>query len=326
MRLTFSVILPHTRIFGGVKRFLEIGNLLIERGHHFVIFTPEGKAPDWFPFRGEVRQLALLDQAKCDALFITEPEYLPQLRNSNATVKIFYAVLERHYIRKIARSRDILVLANSTSLYQYLGGESRDHIVKAVGGIDLNKFRFEARPRNTPFTVLVYGRFYRRKKGTMLVVKACEQLYRRGFNIRLLLFDTPVDDNARKKVEAFTTSVPFKFFVDYPVAQVADLYRMADVFVSAERNAGWANTVAEAMASGVPVIATRSGTKDIVLNNETGLVVWRYQWFIKRALAKLYYDENLRLRLRDSARERIAGFSWQALTDTIERIVKDRVS
>lgn len=326
MGLSFGVILPHTRIFGGVKRFLEIGNLLIERGHHFVVFTPEGIAPDWFPYKGEVRQLALIEQFSADALFVTEPEFLPQLRNSTATVKIFYAVLERRYIRTIARNKDILVLANSTSLYQYLGGDKQDHILKAIGGIDLDKFQFEQHPRKTPFTILVYGRFYRRKKGTMLVVRACEWLYRKGFNIRLLLFDTPVDNNARKKVENFKTDVPFKFYVDYPVEKVADLYRMADVFVSAERNAGWANTVAEAMASGVPVIATRSGTRDIVIHGETGLVVWRHPWFIRRALALLYRDETLRLKLREKAREKIAGFSWHALTATIEQIVTSRIS
>lgn len=322
---SFGVILPHTRMFGGVKRFFEIGNLLIKNGHRFTVFTPDGQAPHWFEFAGDVRRLADLSAYNIDVLFITEPEYLTHLRNSDARLKVFYAVLERAYIRRVARQEDLLVLANSSSLYRYLGGGRRSNIIKAIGGIDLTKFRYHESERHTPFTVLVYGRFYRKKKGVNLVVRACEQLYKRGFNLRLLLFDTPVDEVSRKKVEQFTCKVPFHFFVDYPTNQIAELYQMADVFVSAERNAGWANTAAEAMASGVPVIATRSGTRDFVIHEETGLVVLRHPWFIRRAIARLYNDEHMRLKLRADGRRKIEMYSWSSLSNTIEQIAHERL-
>jgi glycosyltransferase involved in cell wall biosynthesis len=192
-------------------------------------------------------------------------------------------VLERPYIRKILKEEGVLVFANSVKLYNYLNGDTNTKVIKAIGGIDLNKFAF--RPKQDkksaePFIVMAYGRFYRKKKGTMMVVKACERLYKKGYNIKLHLFDTPVDEESRRKVENFKCKVPFQFFVDYPVKDVAQLYYQADVFVSAERNAGWCNTGAESMACGTPLIATTSGTKDFLFDEETGLVVLRFSFFI----------------------------------------------
>lgn len=323
-KLTLGVILPHTKIFGGVKRFFEIGNILIRKGHQFMVFTPDGQPPGWFDFKGPVIKLEQISAYSFDALFTTEPDYVGELDKARTHLRIFYAVLQRRYIRKVASRKDLIVFANSGSLYRYLGGEKKENVYKCIGGIDTEKFRFRRREEKNPddpFVVLVYGRFYRRKKGTSLVVKACEALYKHGYNLKLLLFDTPVDDEARRKVQQFTCALPFHFFVDFPVDKVAELYHQADLFVSAERNAGWSNTSAEAMACGVPVIATMSGTEDFLIHGDTGLVTWRHPWFIRRAIKKLYHDRDQCEKFVLNARKKIEEFSWENLAETIERII-----
>lgn len=40
-KLTMAAILPHTKLFGGVKRFLELGSVFESHGHRFLVFTPE---------------------------------------------------------------------------------------------------------------------------------------------------------------------------------------------------------------------------------------------------------------------------------------------
>lgn len=327
-KLTLGVILPHTKIFGGVKRFFEIGNILIQRGHKFIVFTPDGERPFWFDFKGGVQKLESISLFSFDALFTTEPAFLEDLLKADTKVRVFYAVLQRRYLRKVVARKDLIIFANSSNLYDYLGGEKRNNLVKCIGGIDVTKFQY--RPKGSknplePFTVLAYGRFYRKKKGTSLVVKACEKLYRKGYNVKLLLFDAPVDERARKMVSAFTCKVPFEFFVDYPVERLADLYYKADVFVSAERNAGWSNTSAEAMACGVPVVATKSGTVDFLSHNETGLRVWRHSFFIRKALERIINDPALARTLAANGRKKIAEFSWASLADFFEEDISSRV-
>lgn len=327
--LTLGVILPNTKIFGGVKRFFEIGNILISGGHRFMVFTPDGSAPAWFPFEGEVLKLAQISSYSFDAVFITEPQFLKALEEAKTRLRIFYAVLQRHYVKKAAARKELIVFANSRSLFEYLGGTSKPNLVQCIGGIDTKKFAFRplrSRSANEPFVVLAYGRFYRKKKGTSMVIKSCESLYRSGYNIKLLLFDSPVDDKARKKVEDFSCKLPHEFFVDYPVERLAELYYKADVFVSAERNAGWSNTCAEAMACGVSVIATRSGTEDFLIHEQTGLRVWRHPWFIKRAIRRLCHDDTLRQTLAVNARKQIEMFSWDRLATTIEEYILARLA
>jgi glycosyltransferase involved in cell wall biosynthesis len=329
MQLTIGVVLPHVQIFGGVKRFLEIGNLLVRKNHRFLVFTPEGLKPEWFAFEGEIRPLTDLPGFALDALFTTEPVFVPQLRAANARLKIFYAVIERSFVKKLLREKDTIVFANSSNVFRYLNGERNNHVVKAIGGIDVNKFAFRekaARRDGDPFVVMAYGRFYRRKKGTMLIVRACEKLYSQGYNIKLHLFDTPVDEPSRAKIKAFKCKVPFEFFVDHPVSKVQELYYQADVFVSAERNAGWCNTAAEAMSCGIPVIATRSGTTDFLVHEETGLEVWRYSWFIRRAIRRLIDDQHLHQSLIKPARAKIEEFSWESLAGNIEKILMSRLA
>jgi glycosyltransferase involved in cell wall biosynthesis len=323
-KLTLGVILPHTKIFGGVKRFFEIGNILIQRGHKFIVFTPEGERPFWFDFKGDVQVLESISRFSFDALFTTEPAFLDDLFKADTKVRVFYAVLQRRYMRKVVAQKNLIIFANSGKLYDYLGGEKRKNLVKCIGGIDANKFHYQPKePRNPsePFTVLAYGRFYRKKKGTSLVVKACESLYRKGYNVKLLLFDSPVDDLSRKKVSAFTCKVPFEFFVDYPVERLPELYYKADVFVSAERNAGWSNTTAEAMACGVPVIATTSGTEDFLFDDETGLRVWRHPYFIRKAIEKVINDPVRARTLAENGRKKITEFSWTRLADFFEAYI-----
>lgn len=188
----------------------------------------------------------------------------------------------------------------------------------------MERFAYQPPPEipRRPFTVLVYGRFYRKKKGVQLVVRACESLYRQGYNIRLILFDAPVDEKARAQVKSFTANVPFQFYVDHPVEDLAAIYHQADVFVSAERGGGWSNTAAEAMACGVPVIATTSGTMDFLIDGVTGLRVYRFSWSIRHAIRKLYTNDRLRESLAEQGYEKIKAFTWAHVAASLERFAR----
>ena len=52
-----SLFLPHVGVFGGVRRFIELGNAWSAMGHGVTLFHPEGTQPDWLPFAGTVRRL-----------------------------------------------------------------------------------------------------------------------------------------------------------------------------------------------------------------------------------------------------------------------------
>ena len=320
-RYLCGAILPNAKIFGGVKRFLELGNEFAERGVGFIIFTPTGASPDWFDFQGEVKSFDQLGDFNFEVIFITESQFIPQLFRCKSKRKIFYYVTAKLVLHRVLRFREIEIFANSTTTYNQARRFYFTTPFKAFGGINTEKFVPKLaydRNKSDPLVVMAYGRLNRRKKGTHLVVRACERLYRRRLNIKLLLFDTPLDEKSRLLIENFTCKLPFEFVTNHPVSKNNALFHRADIFVSAEKGGGWSNTVAEAMAAGIPVVATKNGTTDFLFDNITGLVAKRSVRSLEKSIAKLYHDDDMRQRLAVGARHRIEKFTWKNLAQRID--------
>lgn len=317
--MVLGVILPHTKLYGGVKRFLELGNIFIEKGHRFIVFVAQGGAPDWFNFKGEVIPNAEIENHKLDVLFFTEPRFIDIVDKADAVNKVIYLVRSDISLKKI-KKRNVEVFANSTNMYELAKRKYGMNAFKAFGGINLEDYSVKeqkATNSDEPLVIMAYGRLSEGRKGTKYVVKACEQLYRKGNNIKLLLFDTPVDEKMKNAIATFKTTVPFEFITNHPVNENVELFHKADIFVAPEKKAGWSNTSVEAMAAGIPVIATDSGTKDFLVHEKTGLVIRRSTRSTAEAIKRLIEDKKLRVELAVKGRKKIEEFDWHVLAERI---------
>lgn len=322
--LVFGVILPHTKLFGGVRRFFELGEILHRRSHQMIIFTPDGIKPDWFLYSGEIEKLDNLSQYTFDALFITETDFLDHLIRARTRLRVFYHVGPRANLDKVLKQKDIIVFSNSSNMYELDKRKYGIETIKAFGGVHIPDQAKEYNPGN-PIKIMAYGRLTRKGKGTSLVIRACEKLYSKGYPVKLILFDSPIDELSFQKIKNFKCKVPYDFILNHPVDKNEELFKMADIFVAAEKKGGWSNTAAEALASGIPVVATKTGTRDFLFDNETGLSVWRFSFFIRRALERLINDKPLATRLARNGREKISAYSWEKLADFIEQYVLAKV-
>jgi glycosyltransferase involved in cell wall biosynthesis len=93
------------------------------------------------------------------------------------------------------------------------------------------------------------------------------------------------------------------------------LYERADLFVHATRSEGSSLVTLEAMAHGLPVVATRAGGIPDKVTHETGRLVEPGDVDgLAAALRELSRDSGLREALGLRGRERaLADFSWPAL-------------
>jgi glycosyltransferase involved in cell wall biosynthesis len=185
--------------------------------------------------------------------------------------------------------------------------------------------------------VLVYGRLSRGRKGTQLAIRAAELVDRRlrrprnaaadrPAGIELVLFDHLGPGNERDPRSLLRTALPNQFHLNLSQTELAALYASADVFVSAEKRAGWNNTVAEAMACGVPVVCTPSGTRDLAHHMQTAWVTrWRHPWTLARGLEALATRPALRTALRDAALAEVHQFTWERLANRIEELCRARL-
>jgi glycosyltransferase involved in cell wall biosynthesis len=99
----------------------------------------------------------------------------------------------------------------------------------------------------------------------------------------------------------------------------------ADVFALTSHYEGFGNVLVEAMACGVPVVATRSsGTSDIVRDGVDGLLVDRHEpAAVAAALERVLSDEPFRRRLTAGARLGAERFALPAIVAAHDRVFRE---
>ena len=327
MRRGIAVVIPHLGLYGGNLRYVELGNALVRRGVDFTIATPDGAPPTWLPFHGRSATLDALHADPPEVLLASEQRIFDEFLALPAGRHVFYFILEKTAaearIAAAAREGRISVLANSSGLVAYLRRKYGVEAAPVIGGVNPELFRptapaeRESRPPGR-FVLLANGRFSRRRKGTRLVAKAAESLAR-GRDLELRFFDTSTVDHRAGIPTDFACRARVRMDLDVPREELRLLYGSADLFVSAERRAGWSNQTIEAMACGLPVVCTRSGTADFAIHGETALVVPRTSWHIARAVRRMMQDDALRTRLAAAGLAKAREFAWDG---TAERLLQ----
>jgi glycosyltransferase involved in cell wall biosynthesis len=122
---------------------------------------------------------------------------------------------------------------------------------------------------------------------------------------------------AEKQMERFVT---FAGFQRNPWKYIA----RADVFALSSRYEGFGNVIVEAMACGVPVVATSSpGTREIVADGLDGLLVDRHEpAALAAALARVLEEPGLRARMADEARRRVIRFALPHVASTYDSVFR----
>jgi len=92
----------------------------------------------------------------------------------------------------------------------------------------------------------------------------------------------------------------------------------ADVFALPSRYENFGNAVAEAMASGVPVIVTNSCGIHSLVRDRAGLVIAPNKEELADALRQLIYDGKLHRRLKEGCPGVVDQLSWDRLTEQME--------
>lgn len=73
-RPTIAAVVPVLDKRGGIRHFLEIGNVLVDRGYDYTVFS-ETTVLDWFDFKGKI--VNWRQGIKADIIMIGDPQILP---------------------------------------------------------------------------------------------------------------------------------------------------------------------------------------------------------------------------------------------------------
>lgn len=318
--MRIGMFLPHVGVFGGVRRYLELGNEWAAMGHDVTLFHPEGTAPAWLPFRGTTRPTAAAAASDSDLALCGDAVSYPAFRAHRAGRHLYYCVLEGDPgLVAAARDPGVTLMANSGALLRSLRRSTRRPVLDGVGGIRPDRFRPDPSWRAaSPLRVLLNGRRSRPKKGTDLVLRALAGLAGKVPVFETVLFDS-VDPATNRQDPRDGAKLPpnARFVLDPTQDELVALYQSSHVFVAAERKAGWCNTALEALASGCALVCTRSGTGDFARHEQNALVSIRHPWFLRAAIARVLTDAALRDRLSAAGPASAEPWAWPLLARKI---------
>jgi len=105
-------------------------------------------------------------------------------------------------------------------------------------------------------------------------------------------------------------------------AEVRDLYRKADVFVLPSQREGMPLVLLEALAMGLPIVATNvQGNRDLVADGQNGVLVpLGDPAALRRALLSVSGDAERYRRMSEASRRRARPYSWRAVGTEFEHI------
>jgi phosphatidylinositol alpha-1,6-mannosyltransferase len=185
-------------------------------------------------------------------------------------------------------------------------------------GVDLSSFQpGPAIPEDGPLQVFCAARLIERK-GQHHLIQAVKTLSDQGVDVIASLAGTGDSLEAYHKL-ALELGVEERIrFLGYvPREEIPQQYAAAHVFALPSYNEGMALAALEAMGAGLPLILTRTGgTDDLV---EEGLNGFTFEWGDVKSLAchlrRLAQDRSLARQMGKVSHQRAALFSWEAISD-----------
>lgn len=182
-------------------------------------------------------------------------------------------------------------------------------------GIDGKQFHYKPalKKKVNEFRLITVGYLIERK-GTELIIKSLEEVVKEIRNIKLVIVG---DGPQRKFLEDLTSNlhlrgfIEFRGFVSYP--NLVSLYQESHLFVSMSRSETWGQVYIDAMACGVPVIASRTAGSEGIIRNGVGHLVKQEDYQeLARKIIHLIRNKELLAEMGKRSKEEIERtYDWE---------------
>lgn len=196
------------------------------------------------------------------------------------------------------------------------GDEEKTKVIR--GGVSPGKRpRKEVRGKNT---VLFIGGLVK-QKGADILVKAFKRVMEKHNAELVIVGDGPERASLERLCRELGVAAEFTGYVE----DTRNVLRKSSVLVLPSREEGFGLVLLEAMALGIPVVATRvGGIQEIIADGENGLLVEREDpEALAEAISRVLEDPGLRSRLVSKGFETLAGFSWEKMAGEVDDVYRE---
>jgi glycosyltransferase involved in cell wall biosynthesis len=160
-------------------------------------------------------------------------------------------------------------------------------------------------------------------KGVQYLIRAMKRVHDTIPDARLIIIG---DGRERGMLEALSIELGIQKYVQFggkvPHEKVLSFMHQADVFVLPSLSEGFPMVIIEAMACGLPIVASRvGGMPEIITNNTNGyLVEAKDSETIADNIILLLQDEKLRKTISDNNKQLVRKYTWENVITELEKI------
>ncbi|MFW5928066.1 MAG: glycosyltransferase [Thermoplasmatota archaeon] len=207
-----------------------------------------------------------------------------------------------------------------------------DMMILPSKGIDTDKFKPIPSPSSSSdkAKVLYVGRLHE-LKGLNYLIEAFSDVKEKYSDVELLIIGGgDLREELKELVHKEGLDQHVKFIGEVEHSKLIDYYQNSDIFVLPSLSEGLSNVIMEAMACGLPVIATDVGGNSELVEHENGgfLIRSRDVPSLSKALERLLKDPELRKHMGKFNRKRVKRFDRETVlskkAEILEEVGKDR--
>ncbi len=247
--------------------------------------------------------------------FLLGKPYLVALRGSDVPFyNLRFKFLDKLIFKRLSKfiwKKAELVVANSEGLKNLAQKTAPKQKVEIIyNGVDTNFFK----PRRSIFkknVILFVGRLIKRK-GINYLLEAFSRISserRKSWQI-YLVGEGPEKNNLKNLTKRLKIVSQVKFLGRKNKKELIEIYNQAKVFALPSLNEGMSNTILEAMACGLPIIATNvGGSEELIKDN--GFIVPRANVIAIKEKLKEYLESEKLIRGHSSRSRRfVQEMEW----------------
>ena len=260
-------VLNHSSTCGGVKVILEHANYLEKLGNK-VTLVCHHEAPTWFPLNAEYIQVPFEDKLgeaipDCDVIVATYWDHIQECIEANKAPVVYFEQGDLHLFDRDTIKKDILkfietqfilpkyIITVSVEAAKVIRKQYNREALVFHNSVDRRIFNPEGSKfcPNKPY-IFMLGNDTAKFKGTNDIIEAFNIIKQRGYDLELIWVSSGRLSKEYNEVKEVYINPSQEF--------IGELYRGAEMYVSASHYESFSLPVLEAMSCGCPVITTNN--------------------------------------------------------------------
>ncbi|MEA3490205.1 MAG: glycosyltransferase family 4 protein [Candidatus Omnitrophota bacterium] len=291
----------------------------LKRGNFSVFFVRSVRGISFRPVMAALR-------LKIPVVFFVPDDWLAKLKTNRDKSSIYNHLVKKYLYGDFDFQK---ILCPSRKLFDdYLkAGFKEEKLLIVPHGVDTHMFRPVEKKDSSRLANIIYvGRLFP-SKGVHVLVEAARILKVKGYGFQVQIIGKGNDDYEKaikSDVENYGLKESFVFRGMVPQRDLPEYYRQADIAVIPSLEEPFGITLIEAMASGLPVVASRvDAIPENVNDGMDGVLVDpNNPASLAGTLGPLIEDRGKRLALGGRARQKaVQKFSLERFIDKIETLL-----